>query len=51
MFFLTLPFESIIDTGKLLPIFSDFCKDGYDKKHSPLEIVSSFFDKNFKKIK
>ena len=48
--FLTLPFESINDTGKLLPIFSDFCKDGYDKKHSPLEIVSSFFDKHCKKL-
>ena len=48
--FLTLPFESINDTGKLLPIFSDFCKDGYDKKHSPLKIVSSFFDKHCKKL-
>ena len=40
--FLTLPFESINDTGKLLPIFSDFCKDGYDKKVVHLKLFQVF---------
>ena len=43
--FLTLPFESVNDTGKLLPIFSNYCLDGYKKKYSPLEIVDGFFEK------
>ena len=43
--FLTLPFESINDTGKLLPIFSDHCLNGYNNKLSPFDIVSSFFEK------
>ena len=28
--FLTLPFESINDTGRLLPLFSNYCKEGFD---------------------
>ena len=43
--FLTLPFESINDTGKLLPVFSDHCLNGYNNKLSPFDIVSSFFEK------
>ena len=46
--FLTLPFKSINDTGKLLPIFSDFCLNGYSQNLSPFEIVSNFFEKNCK---
>ena len=42
--FLTLPFESINDTGKLLPIFSNYCLEGYNKKYSPQEIVDGFFE-------
>ena len=45
--FLTLPFESINDTGKMLPIFSNYCRDGYKNKKSPFQIVSTFFEKNY----
>ena len=41
--FLTLPFKSINKTGKLLPIFSEYCENGYKNKQSPLDIVNSFF--------
>tara|TARA_Y100001935_G_scaffold22656_1_gene16490 strand:+ start:2700 stop:2930 length:231 start_codon:yes stop_codon:yes gene_type:complete len=30
--FATLPYESISETGNLLPVFSEFCKSGYSKK-------------------
>ena len=43
--FLTLPFESILRTSLLLPLFSQHCKSNYSKKKSPLFIVESFFDK------
>ena len=42
--FLTLPFKSINKTGKLLPIFSDHCANGFKNKLSPYEIVNSFFE-------
>ena len=48
--FLTLPFESINDTGKLLPIFSNYCLEGYNKKYSPQEIVDGFFEKYCKNL-
>ena len=41
--FATLPYESISDTGNLLPIFSEFCKLGYQKKLDPKTIVDNFF--------
>ena len=46
--FLTLPFESVNQTGKLLPVFSNHCYNGYKKKFSPFKIVSSFFEKHCK---
>ncbi len=48
--FLTLPFKSINDTGKLLPIFSDHCNNGFNQNLSPHEIVSSFFEKYCRKL-
>ena len=42
--FLTLPFESINDTGRLLPLFSKYCVDGFNKDLSPLMIVDGFFN-------
>ena len=49
--FLTLPFESINDTGRLLPLFSNYCKEGFNKNLSPLKIVDSFFNKYCKNLK
>ena len=49
--FLTLPFESINDTGRLLPLFANFCKDGFNKNLSPLKIVNDFFNKHCKNLK
>mgnify|MGYP005714564511 CR=1 FL=1 len=43
--FSTLPYDSISDTGNLLPIFTEFCKLGYAKKLDPKTIVENFFSK------
>ena len=43
--FSTLPYDSISDTGNLLPIFTEFCKLGYSKKLDPKTIVEDFFSK------
>ncbi len=43
--FLSLPFDSILKTSLLLPLFSEHCKSSYNDKKSPLFIVESFFDK------
>ena len=48
--FLTLPFESINDTGKMLPIFSNYCTYGYKNKKSPFQIVTTFFEKNYENL-
>ena len=40
--FLTLPFDSIAQTSLYLPLFSDFCKKGFEQKKSPLEIIEGF---------
>ena len=45
--FLTLPFANIQNTSLFLPLFSDFCKRGYEENLSPSEIIESFF-KNIK---
>ncbi len=44
--FTTLPFDDISQTGALLPLFSQLCKDGFDKKHNPSRIVANFFKKH-----
>ena len=43
--FATLPYDSISDTGNLLPIFTEHCKLGYSKKLDPKKIVQDFFSK------
>lgn len=43
--FITLPFDSIDNTGVLLPIFNEVCVSGFKNNISPIEIVNSFSDK------
>ena len=33
--FSTLPYESISDTGQLLPLFNEVCNNGYKQKKDP----------------
>ena len=39
------PFDSITNTGVLLPLFSEICKDGFSEGKNPTEIVNEFFKK------
>ncbi len=41
--FITLPFDTITNTGVLLPLFKEVCEKGYDAHKNPTEIVESFF--------
>jgi len=43
--FMTLPFDAIDNTGAMLPLFSEFCEQGYNEGHSPEEIFNAFADK------
>lgn len=43
--FMTLPFDEISNTGTLLPIFSEICKNGYEKNLTPTQIVNQFINK------
>ena len=43
--FSTLPYESIADTGQLLPLFNEVCNKGYNEKKDPKFIVETFFNK------
>ncbi|MFT5146970.1 MAG: phosphoenolpyruvate carboxylase, partial [Polaribacter sp.] len=43
--FMTLPFETISNTGVLLPLFHELCKKGFKEGKNPTEIVDTFFDK------
>ncbi len=47
--FLTLPFDTISNTGVMLPLFSDECEKGYSNKKTPTQIVSLFFKKYHQK--
>ena len=44
--FITLPFDSIDNTGVLLPIFTEVCDNGFKKQETPKEIVD-FFSKKY----
>jgi phosphoenolpyruvate carboxylase len=44
--FITLPFDSIDNTGVLLPLFTDVCETGFKKQETPKEIVD-FFAKRY----
>ena len=43
--FMTLPFDSISNTGVLLPLFHDVCKKGFSLGENPTQIVDYFFKK------
>ena len=43
--FMTLPFDSISNTGLLLPLFHDVCIKGFSMDKNPREIVDNFFKK------
>jgi phosphoenolpyruvate carboxylase len=44
--FITLPFDSIDNTGVLLPLFTDVCDTGFKKNETPKTIVD-FFSKKY----
>ncbi len=41
--FMTLPFDEVSNTGALLPLFMQCCKNGYAKQENPEKIVENFF--------
>jgi phosphoenolpyruvate carboxylase len=43
--FMTLPFDTINNTGVLLPLFHEICKKGFENGNNPTEIVEKFFKK------
>jgi phosphoenolpyruvate carboxylase len=43
--FMTLPFDTISNTGVLLPLFHEVCKKGFQQGKNPTEIVETFFAK------
>jgi len=43
--FITLPFDSIDNTGVLLPLFTETCEAGFKKQETPKEIVDFFSNK------
>ena len=43
--FMTLPFDTISNTGLLLPLFHDICNKGFSMGKNPTEIVDNFFKK------
>ena len=43
--FITLPFDTIDDTGVLLPLLHKVCEKGFDLNKNPTEIVEHFFKK------
>jgi len=45
--FITLPFDSIDNTGALLPLFTDGCENGFKKQETPKEIINFFVQKYF----
>ena len=46
--FSTLPYESIANTGVMLPLFEKICIEGYEKNNNPSEIVEFFFESYLK---
>lgn len=44
--FITLPFDSVDNTGVLLPLFTEVCEKGFQKQETPKEIVE-FFSKKY----
>ena len=46
--FSTLPYESIANTGVMLPLFEKICIEGYENNNNPSEIVENFFESYLK---
>jgi phosphoenolpyruvate carboxylase len=40
--FITLPFDSIDNTGVLLPLFAEICEKGFKNQQTPVQIVNQF---------
>ncbi|WP_298782109.1 phosphoenolpyruvate carboxylase [uncultured Polaribacter sp.] len=43
--FMTLPFDTINNTGVMLPLFHKICENGFKEGKNPTEIVETFFKK------
>lgn len=43
--FITLPFDSINNTGVMLPLFHKICEKGFQEGKNPTEIIATFFKK------
>ena len=43
--FMTLPYDTITNTGVLLPLFHEVCKKGFSTGKNPTEIIETFFNK------
>ena len=43
--FITLPFDSIGNTGVLLPLFAEVCEKGFKNNETPKQIVAAFAEK------
>lgn len=43
--FMTLPFDTISNTGVLLPLFQNVCEQGFSEGKNPTEIVTNFFNR------
>jgi phosphoenolpyruvate carboxylase len=43
--FTTLPFDTIKQTGALLPLFEAVCKQGFSDGKNPTEIITQFYNK------
>ncbi len=42
--FITLPYDTITNTGVLLPLFTKICETGYAKQQNPTQIIENFFE-------
>ncbi len=42
--FITLPFDTITNTGVLLPLFQEICEKGFEAKKTPIQIINEFFE-------
>jgi len=43
--FITLPFDSIDNTGVLLPLFAEVCEKGFKNNETPKQIIDAFAEK------
>ena len=43
--FTTLPFDTIDDTGLLLPLLHKVCNEGFNLEKNPTQIINDFFEK------